>query len=473
MLGLAFGGSKNQEKDSLMSSNEIIIDVANLSKRYEIYSSPRDRLKQLVLPALYSLFYRFRNRLGAKIDSKLPQYFREFWALHDVSFQVFKGETLGIIGLNGSGKSTLLQMICSTLTPTSGNVEVKGRVAALLELGSGFNPDFTGRENVYLNGQILGLSREEVENKFKSIEEFADIGDFIDQPVKTYSSGMSVRLAFAVAISVEPEVLVVDEALAVGDMAFQRKCLRWMEDFAARRGVLLFVSHSPEQVRRLCTKAIYLRNGVVVGIGQAKEICDKYEKDQYITSANGEEKSTLKLTTDYLDIDVESERESQVGFAECALHYGDDRVRITGAWVEDLNGFLRSSFKVGEGFSWCYRVEFNCFAEDVVFGFMVKTKEGISLFGANSQTLGYEPIPVVTGNSIVVRFSIEPNLGAGEYFLNCGVSIESSGQSEFLHRVIDAGIIVISANEKLNSGIVNMKAQMHLKSNSPENINIR
>ena len=453
-----------------MSFSEIIIEVVNLSKRYEIYSAPRDRLKQLVLPACYNSYYHFLNKLHAKGYSQQKKYFREFWALHDVSFQIYKGETLGIIGLNGSGKSTLLQMICSTLNPTSGSVLVKGKVAALLELGSGFNPDFTGRENVYLNGQILGLSRSDVENKFKEIEEFADIGDFLDQPVKTYSSGMAVRLAFSVAISVEPDVLVVDEALAVGDMAFQRKCMRWMEDFAARQGVLLFVSHSPEQVKKLCTKAIYLKNGVIAGIGQAKEVCDQYERDQFITPNQNVHSSNSKLVTNELNPLIEPDIESHKGFADCALHYGDNRVRITGAWAEDLTGTLKHSFSVGESFRWCYRVEFYCVAPSVIFGFKVKTKEGISLFGANSQTLGYEPSSVIDGSSMVVRFQVEPHLGAGEYFLNCGVSIELSGESEFLHRVIDAGIVLIHANGKLNSGIVNMKARMQLKSDNLENI---
>lgn len=456
-----------------MSSNEIVINVKNLSKRYEIYATPRDRLKQLVLPRLYQAIERVGRTIGL-ISSNTPrQYFREFWALHDVSFQVRKGETVGIIGLNGSGKSTLLQLICSTLTQTSGNVEVKGRVAALLELGSGFNPDFTGRENVYLNGQILGLTREEIQDRFQAIEAFADIGDFIDQPVKTYSSGMAVRLAFSVAINVEPEVLVVDEALAVGDLAFQRKCMRWMEDFAAKRGVLLFVSHSPEQVRRLCTKAIYLRHGVIAGLGSAKEICDKYEKDQYVAAVQNEECSSLQASNESLDIDIKSDAQigtEAFGFPDCALHYGDERARITGAWLEDSDGLIRQSYQVGESFSWCYRVEFYCLADAINFGFMVKTKEGINLFGANSVTLGYETHSVASGKFMVVRFSLEPNLGAGEYFLNCGVSIETSGKSEYLHRVIDAGILVILAKDSSSFGLVNMKAQMQVRPNNRGNI---
>lgn len=455
-----------------MSSDEIVIDVKHLSKRYEIYATPRDRLKQLLLPTLLNIFSRLGLRSRAIIDQHPPRYFREFWALHDVSFQVRRGETVGIVGLNGSGKSTLLQLICSTLTPTSGNVEVKGRVAALLELGSGFNPDYTGRENVFLNGQILGLSREEIQDRFQAIEAFADIGDFIDQPVKTYSSGMAVRLAFAVAINVEPDILVVDEALAVGDLSFQRKCLRWMEDFALKRGVLLFVSHSPEQVRRLCTKAIYLHHGMIVGIGHAKEICEKYEKDQFIKAILNKEDAFQKVSTCVLDIAVKPDDEvglRRCGFPGCAAHYDDDgRGRITGAWVEDSDGLVRHSFQVGENFNWCYRVEFYSHVEAIIFGFMVKTKEGVNLFSANSQSLGYECTSVASGNSLVVRFSIEPNLGAGEYFLNCGVSTENFGKLEFLHRVIDAGIIIISAKDCSSVGIVNMKAQMQIRQNNSE-----
>lgn len=458
-----------------MSSDEIVINVTNLSKRYEIYAAPRDRLKQLILPALCDIL----SRLGIRVrtnEQKPRQFFREFWALHDVSFTVRKGETVGIVGLNGSGKSTLLQLICSTLAPTYGSAEVKGRVAALLELGSGFNPDYTGRENVYLNGQILGLSREEIQDRFQSIEAFADIGDFINQPVKTYSSGMVVRLAFAVAINVEPEVLVVDEALAVGDVAFQRKCLRWMEDFASKRGVLLFVSHSPEQVRRLCTKAIYLYHGKVAGIGDAKEICDKYEKDLFTTPTHEKIGSDFEIGNVGFDVNSTSDDDiciDEMGFADCALHYGDERARITGAWVEDSSGLNRNAFHVGESFSWCYRVEFNCAFDAVIFGFMVKTKEGISLFAANSRSLGYEPTSVVCGNSVVVRFPIESYLGPGEYFINSGVSIEMSGESEFLHRVIDAGVVVITANDNFSVGLINMRAKMHLRLNNCENVRTR
>jgi lipopolysaccharide transport system ATP-binding protein len=212
-----------------MSSSDIAIRVQGLSKRYEIYTKPSDRLKQFVLPLL--------QRLTGKASK---QYFREFWALKDVSFEVRKGQTVGIIGRNGSGKSTLLQMICGTITPTTGSIQTNGRVAALLELGSGFNPEFTGRENIYMNASVLGLNSSEIDIRFNDIVDFADIGDFVEQPVKTYSSGMMVRLAFAVIAHVDADILVVDEALSVGDAFFAQKCMRFLRKFM-ETGTVLFV----------------------------------------------------------------------------------------------------------------------------------------------------------------------------------------------------------------------------------------
>src|SRR6478672_3840406 len=231
-------------------SSDIAIKVEHLSKCYQIYSQPRERLKQFILPALQGM-----------IGQQPKQYFRDFWALQDVSFEVRKGETVGIIGRNGSGKSTLLQLICGTLNPTSGSLQAHGRIAALLELGSGFNPEFTGRENVYLNGSLLGLSSAEIDVKFDDIAAFADIGEFIERPVKTYSSGMVVRLAFAVQAMVDPDILIVDEALSVGDEKFQRKCFARLEELKSRGTSILFVSHSGSQIVELCERALLLEHG--------------------------------------------------------------------------------------------------------------------------------------------------------------------------------------------------------------------
>lgn len=250
-----------------MSSKELAVRVSQLSKCYQIYSKPQHRLWQSLL----------RGR---------RQLYREFWALNDVSFEVSKGETLGIIGRNGSGKSTLLQMICGTLTPTSGEIMVNGRVAALLELGAGFNVEFTGRENVMLNAALLGLTPNEIDESFDQIAAFADIGEYIDQPVKTYSSGMFARLAFAVAVHVKPELLIVDEILAVGDAAFQRRCIEKFYEIRESGCTILFVSHDTYQVKSVCQRAIYLDRGCLVDFGPAGPVIDHYMTDVQTKSAH-------------------------------------------------------------------------------------------------------------------------------------------------------------------------------------------
>ncbi len=248
-----------------MSSDDVAIRVSNLSKRYEIYANPGDRLKQFVLP-----------RLQRSVGLPPKQYFREFWALKDVSFEVNKGETVGIIGRNGSGKSTLLQMTCGTLSPTEGSIQTNGRIAALLELGSGFNPEFTGRENVFLNGAVLGLQQHEIQERFAAIASFADIGDFIEQPVKTYSSGMFVRLAFALAIHVDAAILVVDEALSVGDIAFQNKCTEALKRMMARGATVLFVTHDLHTLQLLCNRVVWLDRGRVREINDPVVVTQEY-----------------------------------------------------------------------------------------------------------------------------------------------------------------------------------------------------
>ena len=247
--------------------SDFAIQVKNLSKCYQIYDRPSDRLKQSIYSGLRSL-----------VGKQAKPLFREFWALHDISFDIVKGESVGIIGQNGSGKSTLLQLICGTLNPSSGTVKTHGRVAALLELGSGFNPDFTGRENVYMNGAVLGLTEAEINDKFDEILTFADIGEFIDQPTKTYSSGMLVRLAFAVQVCIEPDILIVDEALAVGDALFQKRCFERMEKLRTNGTTLLFVSHDQESVRTMTNKAIFLEHGVVKFSGTSADALLEYRK---------------------------------------------------------------------------------------------------------------------------------------------------------------------------------------------------
>jgi len=251
-----------------MCSDGVAIKVSNLSKSYNIYGKPIDRLKQSIVPRVLNIF-----------GQPPRKYYREFWALHDASFEIGKGETVGIIGKNGSGKSTLLQMICGILNPTYGTIETHGRIAALLELGSGFNPEFSGRENVYLNASVLGFSKKETDERFDDIAAFADIGDFLEQPIKTYSSGMVVRLAFAVNIMTNPEIMVVDEALAVGDMAFQAKCMTALKRIQENGATILFVSHDVGAVKSLCERGIYLEHGRIKSIGSASDVAELYTRD--------------------------------------------------------------------------------------------------------------------------------------------------------------------------------------------------
>jgi lipopolysaccharide transport system ATP-binding protein len=254
-------------------STELAIKVEGVGKYYHVYDQPADRLKQAVVP-----------RLERVLGKSPRQYGRLFWALRDVTFDVLRGETVGIIGRNGSGKSTMLQIVCGTLSPSTGSVTVNGRVAALLELGSGFNPEFTGRDNVYMNAAVLGLTPEEVDARYEAIADFAGIGDFINQPVKTYSSGMVVRLAFAVSVSVAPDILVIDEALAVGDMAFQQKCLQRLNDLREAGVTVLLVTHDIMLTRNYCSRVVYLDGGCVRAIGDAEAVGEQYLMDARVSN---------------------------------------------------------------------------------------------------------------------------------------------------------------------------------------------
>ncbi len=265
---------------AIPAAKDSAILVEDVTKRFALFNRPEDRLKQMIVPRLQRL-----------VRAEPSHYFREFSAVKNVSLTIGKGETIGIIGRNGSGKSTLLQMIVGTLAPTSGSVKVNGRIAALLELGAGFNPEFTGRENVYVNGAILGFSRAEMDERFEAIAAFAGIGEFIERPVKTYSSGMFVRLAFAVSTAVEPDILVVDEALSVGDEAFQRKCFARIEAIKERGGTILFVSHGAQTIVQLCDRAVLLDAGEKILEGEPKLVVGQYQR---LVNASEERQAQIK-----------------------------------------------------------------------------------------------------------------------------------------------------------------------------------
>ena len=432
-----FGGSRSQEEDLLMFSEEIVIDVKNLSKRYEIYATPLDRLKQLVNPSLYRICVRLTGLFVKATFHQPPRYFREFWALHDVSFKVKKGETVGIVGRNGSGKSTLLQLICSTLTPTDGDVIVKGRISALLELGSGFNPEYTGKENVFLNGQILGLSQKEIESRYKAIVEFADIEDFIDQPVHTYSSGMTVRLAFAVAVNVEPEILVVDEALAVGDMHFQIKCFAHLRKLRERGTSILFVSHDLSMVRSFCDRVVYLDHGKCLVTGPANEVCQQYEfdclKSKYLPSKS--EETNINVSEHISETNDEivsteilkSLRDITPAFAK-KEHEGSQSLTIESFIIVGQDGIPLESIDPKQNVTAYALLRLNSpLSHHFHFGIELHDRQGMPLMTVrDSEFEGI--ISGDEGDALVVSMCFSLPLKAGQYYCQAGVLLFLPGQ---------------------------------------------
>lgn len=394
--------------------SDFAIKVENLSKCYHIYDQPRDRLMQMLT----------RGR---------KQYYREFWALKDVSFEIKKGETFGIIGRNGSGKSTLLQMICGTLNPTTGTIQTNGRVAALLELGSGFNPEFTGRENVYLNASVLGLNNKEIDERFDKIAEFADIGDFIEQPIKTYSSGMIVRLAFAVIAHVDADILVIDEALAVGDTVFTQKCMRCIREFK-KNGTLLFVSHDQNAVSNLCDEVLWLSNGNLVNKGTTAEILTKYHIDnlakiqseikiQTITGSKQIEKKIV--TSDNFFTTLESNKI----FSQKKNSTGAGKAVISSATFINNYGEVIKTFEGGEIVKLCLLIDAKQDISSLLVGFTIKDRLGQKIIEENNSTfVKSKSISVKKGTSIVSIFEFKmPFLKAGKYSIDLAVA---EGQQE-------------------------------------------
>lgn len=338
-------------------SSELAISVEGVSKRYEIYEHPSDRLKQFIFP-------RLRQRL--KLSPKL--YFHEFWALKDVTFSVKKGESFGIVGRNGSGKSTLLQIITGTLSPTSGLVSTEGKVAALLELGSGFNPEFTGRENVFMNAALLGLSRRQIEERFDAIAAFADIGVYLEQPVKTYSSGMLMRLAMAVQIQVEPDLLIIDEALAVGDALFQKRCYRRIEKLLDNGSTLLFVSHDQEIVRTLTHRAIFLNSGRLAKYGETSNVLFAYR--EFLQQQEQSEFLALQTATNHA---------FRVQNASSKKTYGNCEVEILKVETLASDQKPQSVFCIGDQISIAIECICHIDIENLNVAFRILTKEGIKV----------------------------------------------------------------------------------------------
>lgn len=385
------------------------IRAHDLGKCYSIYDAPTLRLRQFVVP-------RLRRMLGLAERS----YYRSFWALNGVAFDIRRGETVGIIGRNGAGKSTLLQMICGTLSPTTGTVETFGRISALLELGSGFNPDYTGRENVYMNCTVLGLTRQQIDERFDSITGFADIGDFVDQPVKTYSSGMFARLAFAAAIHVDPEILIVDEALSVGDFAFQFKCLRKLKELAAGGCTVLFVTHDIEQVQRLCSRALYLKKGEAVFYGDAKDACMRYLADVRESEAGMAEPTATDgpvLEAPQRAPDAALEAALHAAFAvRVAPHRNGSRAQGELLAVA-VNGTHGEEPSVDFGGALAVEVSFRLTAplENPTVALYLIDAAGQLIVGTNSHNEKLDLTVCVLGEAYTLRFMLENRLRPGRF----------------------------------------------------------
>lgn len=369
------------------------ITVHSLGKCYRIYERPQDRLMQAL--------WRYRRT-----------FFKEYWVLRNVSFEVPRGSALGIVGRNGAGKSTLLQIIAGTLTPTAGTATVRGRVSALLELGSGFNPEFTGRENVFMNAAILGIPRSEMQRRFADIAAFADIGEYIDQPVKTYSSGMFARLAFSVAIAVDPDILIVDEILAVGDMGFQQKCLGRLRQMREQGLTLLFVSHSPDAIKSVCERGLFLRDGQMVAFGSADEAVERY------LSFVREEANREALKDDrVLAAPISFQTE-----VPARIRYGTGHVQFEAVELRDRDGAPCRAFRFGERIVLETTVVPHIDVADLSLSFLVRDPTGVDLMGTTTFDEHITLPPRKAGQRLTVRFAFDNSLHTGSYGISLAIN---------------------------------------------------
>jgi lipopolysaccharide transport system ATP-binding protein len=404
--------------------------VEKVSKQYRIYERPGDRLKE-------------------SLTRGLLRRHQEFWALRDVDFEIESGTTVGIVGPNGCGKSTLLQIISGTLAPTHGDVWHEGRIAALLELGAGFDPEFTGVENVYMNASLLGLTRRETDVLFPAIERFAEIGPFLYQPVKTYSSGMYVRLAFAIAASVEPDILIIDEALAVGDAVFQHRCLRRINELHERGATVLFVSHDAAAVRALCSRAILLKAGGVIADGKPTDVLNLYQKIiMEREQAYEAEAGALRSEPTAADASL-----APVSYA---YRHGDRSAEIIGAELTDPTHARVEIVESGEPLTLRVLASFHHDVDDPVIGFLIRNSHGIHAYGTNTKEQQIEFGAVRSGEVIEVTFAFDCWLGVDQYTISLAVHSRDGQAYDWL----DAALFVRVTSMTLTEGIANLNASV-------------
>ena len=418
----------------------LAISVQDVTKIYRLYDKPIDRLLEAM-----------------SITKKT--YHKKFFALDKISFEIEKGTTVGIIGTNGSGKSTILKIITGVLNPSSGNVEVEGNISALLELGAGFNMDYTGIENIYMNGTMMGFGREEMEEKLPEILEFADIGDFVHQPVKTYSSGMFVRLAFALAINVEPEILIVDEALSVGDVFFQAKCYKKMDEIRQKGTTILMVTHDMGSVIKYCDKVILLNKGSFVAEGKAGEIVDLYKKILANRFEIEEEAKDDKLPVEAKAADTGKLMKESLSINPNVTEYGDKRAEIYDLGLIDSKGEISNLLIKGEEFTIRERIRFFADIKQPIFTYTIKDKKGTELSGTNTMFELTDIEEVHAGDSYDVEFRQKMNLQGGEYLISMSCTGFENGQHVVYHRLYDVANITVISN-KNTVGIYDMESRV-------------
>jgi lipopolysaccharide transport system ATP-binding protein len=406
-------------------NKDIVISISQVSKKFRLFNSSKERLAEALHP--------FRK-----------QYHREFWALKDVSFDIYRGEIVGILGRNGSGKSTLLQIVCAIMQPTEGEVKVNGRISALLELGAGFNPDFTGRENVILNGSIMGIPRQEMLRRVPAIEAFADIGDFFDQPVKTYSSGMYVRVAFASAVHVDPEILVVDEALSVGDSKFQHRCFLRIREFMEQGKTILVVSHSTETLLRICSRGIVFDSGKLRHIGPIASAVNHYQDLLFGSSrstektmtfmGNSQEKSSSEVSYNIrsLSADTRDRVFEHPYYTKYETRMGNGSAKVIDFDLT-VDGILNPpEIPTNKDVELIVKIFFEVALSDISVGFGIVTLDGLIVSGQHLGILGYPLISSEAGKCMAVKFRWKSCVAGGEYFLNIGCTRYSNNENLFI-----------------------------------------
>ena len=421
------------------------IRVDHVTKMYKLYDKPSDRLKE-------------------SLGLTRKKCYREHFALTDINFDIVKGETVGIIGTNGAGKSTILKIITGVLNPTEGQVVVNGRISALLELGAGFNMEYTGVENIYLNGTMMGFSEEEIDARLDDILAFADIGDFVYQPVKTYSSGMFVRLAFAVAINIDPEILIVDEALSVGDVFFQAKCYRKFEEFKSEGKTILFVSHDLNSISKYCDRVILLDHGRVIETGAPKEMVDLY-KQLLVNQAPGEEEQK-----NHPGDRVPVKKQGWITPFEMnpnALEYGDKRAEMLGFMLLDEKGLPTNTIEKGSRFTMKVKVCYHEDIDDPIFAFTIKDMRGTEITGTNTMFERITVQPRKSGQTDVVSYTQKADLQGGEYLISFGLTGYRDGDFTVYHRLYDACSLVV-VSTKNTVGFYDMNSEITVEPGEAE-----